>query len=93
MAVISAQHHCDTRQAGQLYAAWRDGSAAIRKRIVEAPDLFLGECGCKANSKTDIPELFRDLEMVVAIVNRAHRRLAVAAVAAVAEMIVRSIVK
>src|SRR6266702_6495757 len=26
MAVIFAQHHCDTREAGQLYAAWRRGS-------------------------------------------------------------------
>jgi hypothetical protein len=22
MAVILAEHHCDTREAGQLYAAW-----------------------------------------------------------------------
>src|ERR1044071_5447475 len=33
MAAIFAQHHCDTREAGQLYAAWRKGSLAIRKRI------------------------------------------------------------
>src|ERR1700741_43567 len=31
MAAIFAQHHCDTRQAGQLYGAWRRGSPAIRK--------------------------------------------------------------
>lgn len=40
MAAVFAQHHCDTRQAGRLYAAWRQGSAAIRKRILDAPDLF-----------------------------------------------------
>jgi ParB family chromosome partitioning protein len=83
MAAIFAQRHCDTRQAGQLYAAWRDGSAAIRKRILEAPDLLL-RVQRQSESKTaapDVPELFRDLEMVVAIVNRAHRRLAGAAVA------------
>jgi len=28
MAVAFAQHHCDTRQAGQLYAAWRGGPSA-----------------------------------------------------------------
>src|SRR6202158_1256198 len=33
MAAIFAEHHCDTRQAGQLYAAWRKGAPAIRKRI------------------------------------------------------------
>src|SRR4029434_9921247 len=40
MAAIFAQHHCNTRQAGQLYAAWRKNSAAIRKRILDDPDLF-----------------------------------------------------
>jgi hypothetical protein len=81
MAAIFAQHHCDTRGAGQLYAAWRQGSAAIRKRILDAPDLFF-----KAQRQTQEKapagsgaELLRDLEMVVAIVNRAHRRLAGAA--------------
>jgi len=83
MAAIFAKYHCDSRQAGQLYAAWRDGTAAIRKRILESPDLFL-----KTQRQTepkaaapDVSELFRDLETVVAIVNRAHRRLAGAAVA------------
>jgi hypothetical protein len=28
MAAIFSQHHCDTREAGQLYGAWRQGSAA-----------------------------------------------------------------
>jgi ParB family chromosome partitioning protein len=40
MAAIFAQHHCDTREAGQLYAAWRKGSPAIRKRILDDPELF-----------------------------------------------------
>src|SRR5580658_2996665 len=40
MAAIFGQHHCDTRQAGQLYAAWRKGSPAIRKRILDDPELF-----------------------------------------------------
>jgi ParB/RepB/Spo0J family partition protein len=31
MAAIFAQQHCDTREAGQLYSAWRKGSPAIRK--------------------------------------------------------------
>jgi len=31
MAAIFAQHHCDTREAGQLYAVWRQGSPAIRQ--------------------------------------------------------------
>jgi ParB family transcriptional regulator, chromosome partitioning protein len=76
MATIFAEHHCDTREAGQLYAAWRQGSAAIRKRILDDPALFF-----KAQRQEKIPvgpaaELIHDLEMVTAIVHRAHRRLA-----------------
>jgi ParB/RepB/Spo0J family partition protein len=76
MAAIIAEHHTDTREAGQLYAAWRRGSAAIRQRILDDPALFF-----KAQRQQKVPpgtgaELIRDLEMVTAIVNRAHRRLA-----------------
>jgi len=76
MAAIFAEHHCDTREAGQLYDAWRRGSAAIRKRILDDPALFF-----KTQRQEKIPagpgaELIRDLEMVTAILNRAHRRLA-----------------
>jgi len=81
MAAIFAEHHCETRQAGQLYAAWRKGSPAIRKRILDAPDLFFKaqrQAQEKAPAGTGA-ELLRDLEMVVAIVNRAQRRLAGAA--------------
>ena len=78
MAAIFAQHHCDTREAGQLYAAWRQGSPAIRKRILDAPELFFKaqrQAQEKAPAGTGA-ELLRDLEMVAAIVNRAQRRLA-----------------
>ena len=77
MAAIFAEHQCDMREAGQLYGAWRKGSPAIRKRILDDPELFFktqrqaqekGPAGTGA-------ELLRDLEMVVAIVNRAQRRL------------------
>jgi len=75
MAAIFAEHHCDSREAGQLYAAWRQGSAAIRQRILGDPALFF-----KTQRQEKIPagpaaELIRDLEMVTAMVNRAHRRL------------------
>src|SRR3954452_7031554 len=81
MAAILAQHHCDTREAGQLYAAWRKGSPAVRKRILDDPELFFKtqrQAQAKAPPGTGA-ELLRDLEMVVAIVNRAQRRLAGAA--------------
>ena len=82
MAAIFAQHHCDTREAGQLYGAWRRGSPAIRKRILDDPELFFKtqrQAQEKAPAGTGA-ELLRDLEMVAAIVNRAQRRLVGAAV-------------
>jgi ParB family transcriptional regulator, chromosome partitioning protein len=81
MAAILAQHHCDTRAAGQLYSAWRKGSPAIRQRILDDPELFFKaqrQAQEKAPAGTGA-ELLRDLEMVAAIVNRAQRRLAGAA--------------
>jgi ParB/RepB/Spo0J family partition protein len=80
MAAIFAQHHCDTRAAGQLYAAWRQGPAAIRKRLLDAPELFFKTQRQETKPATQAAaEVLRDLEMVAAIVNRTHRRLAGAA--------------
>ncbi|HWS98412.1 MAG TPA: ParB/RepB/Spo0J family partition protein [Candidatus Methylomirabilis sp.] len=76
MAAILAEHHCDTREAGQLYAAWRRGSAAIRQRILDDPALFFKTQRREKAPPGPSAELIRDLEMVTAIVNRAHRRLA-----------------
>ena len=76
MAAIFAEHHCDNREAAQLYGAWRHGPAEIRRRILDDPALFF-----KTQRQQQVPpgtgaELVRDLEMVRAIVNRAQRRLA-----------------
>ena len=81
MAVIFAQYHCDTRAAGQLYAAWRKASPSIRQRILDAPDLFFKtqrQAQEKAPTGTGA-ELLRDLEMIAAIVSRVQRRLTGAA--------------
>ena len=75
MAAISSST-CDTRQAGQLYAAWRKGSRVIRKRILDDPELFFKTQRQAQSTQPAAAELLRDLEMAVAIVNRAHRRLA-----------------
>src|SRR5262249_51415783 len=79
MAVTLAEHHCDTREAGQLYAAWRQGSTAIRKRILDDPTLFFRTQRQEKTPTVPATELIRDLEMVTAILNRAHRRFAGAA--------------
>jgi ParB family chromosome partitioning protein len=81
MAAIFAQYHCETREAGQLYAAWRKASPSIRQRILDAPDLFF-KAQRQAHEKVPTgtgAELLRDLEMIAAIVNRAQRRLTRAA--------------
>jgi ParB family chromosome partitioning protein len=75
MAAIFAEHPCDTREAGQLYAAWRRGSAAIRKRILDDAALFFKTLRQEKAPPGPAAELIRDLEMVSAIVSRAQRRL------------------
>jgi len=80
MAEIFNRHHCDWREAGQLYAAWRQGSTAIRKRVLDAPVLFFKTQRREKPPDGPAAELLRDLEMVAAIVSRAQRRLNGAAV-------------
>jgi hypothetical protein len=83
MAAAFAQYACDSRQAGQLYAAWRGGSPLIRQRLLDEPELFFKtqrQAEPKA-SAAPAADLLRDLEMVSAIVNRAARRLTGAAAA------------
>jgi ParB family chromosome partitioning protein len=79
MAEGLAKHRCTSRQAGQLYAAWRDAAPGIRRRILEEPHLFLKaqeQAGPLASTAPPPMELMRDLEMVVAIARRADRRFA-----------------
>ncbi len=81
MADAIARHRFNTRQASQLYAAWRDGSRVTRQRILEQPELFLKALRQVEPQAYPSPadELLRDLEMVVAIAGRASRRLKAAA--------------
>src|SRR5213075_617854 len=68
---------------GSRPTVWRvaKASSAVRKRILDDPELFFKT---QRQAQEKVPagtgsELLRDLEMVVAIVNRAQRRLAGAA--------------
>jgi ParB family transcriptional regulator, chromosome partitioning protein len=76
MAAAFAQHHCDTRQAGQLYAAWRDGSRVVRERLLAEPELFLKTQRQPPAARPSAAGLERELEMALAILRRASRRLA-----------------
>ena len=79
MATAFAAHRCTTREAGQLYTAWREGSRQVRERILAAPELFLKtQRQPQSQAATEAAALARDLEMAAAIVQRAYRRLTVA---------------
>lgn len=81
MAAIFVRHRSDTREAGQLYTAWRKSSPAMRKRILDSPELFFKtQRQVRENTSAGAgAETIRDLEMAAAIVNRAHRRVGGAA--------------
>jgi ParB/RepB/Spo0J family partition protein len=77
LADAFSKHRFSSRQAGELYTAWRDASASIRQRILDSPELFL-KAHQQVSTQPESPaeELLRDLTMIVAITNRAGRRLA-----------------
>lgn len=82
LANALATYRFTSREASQLYAAWRKASPAIRRRILQEPQLFL-----KTQRQREVEppapalaELSRDLEMAAAILRRANRRLAGATV-------------
>ena len=76
MAAAFVKQRCDTRQAVQLYAAWRDGSRVVRERILAEPELFLKTQRQPHTVKpAAVEQVERDLEMALAILRRAARRL------------------
>jgi ParB/RepB/Spo0J family partition protein len=78
MASALVQQHCNTREAGLLYAAWREGSRVVRERILAEPELFLKTQRQVPASRPAAAGVERDLEMAVAILRRTGRRLAAA---------------
>jgi ParB family chromosome partitioning protein len=79
MAAAFAAARCTTREAGQLYTAWREGSRQVRERILAAPELFLKtQRQPQTPAATEAAALARDLAVAAAIVERANKRLNVA---------------
>src|ERR1017187_3286690 len=77
MAEGFARYRLSSREAGQLYVAWRSATAAVRERLLDEPQLFL-KTQREHESAPRLPamaELDRDLEIVMAIARRANRRL------------------
>ena len=77
MAAAFARCKFSTRQAAQLYAAWRQASPQIRQRILEQPQLFLkAQREAKVQpADASIQQVLRDLEMIAALARRANQRL------------------
>jgi hypothetical protein len=76
MAAIFVKHRCDTRRAAQLYTAWREASRVVRERILAEPELFLKTQRQPPVVKPSaVEQVERDLEMALAILRRAGRRL------------------
>jgi ParB family chromosome partitioning protein len=77
MAAAFVAHRCDTRQAGQMYTAWRNGTRAVRERILAEPELFLKiQRQAQPAKPAAVAQVERDLDMVIAILRRTGRRLA-----------------
>ena len=77
MAAAFVAQHCNTRQAGQLYAAWRQGTRAARERILAEPELFLKtQRQAPAARPAAVEQVERDLDMAIAILRRTGKRLA-----------------
>jgi ParB/RepB/Spo0J family partition protein len=76
MALAFVQQHCNTREAGQLYTAWREGSSVVRERVLAEPELFLKTQRQVPARRPAAARVERDLEMAVAILRRTGRRLA-----------------
>jgi ParB/RepB/Spo0J family partition protein len=76
MAAAFVAQRCDTRQAGQLYTAWRQGTRAARERILAEPELFLKTQRSAPEARpAAVEQVERDLDMAIAILRRAGRRL------------------
>jgi len=67
-----ARHRLRSREAGQLYTAWRSATAAVRQRLLPDPQLFLKTQRQheKSPAAPAMVELSRDLEVVIAMVRR-----------------------
>lgn len=78
MAAAIALHKFSSREAGELYAAWRDTSPQMRNRILQEPALFLKARRAihkqEPETESSVAVLLRDLEMLPTIASRVGRR-------------------
>jgi ParB/RepB/Spo0J family partition protein len=74
-----AQHGFSTRDVGELYAGWRDGSVVTRERLLADPELYLRSRRALAESSQEPlgprEGLLKDVEVLSAVARRATQRL------------------
>jgi ParB family transcriptional regulator, chromosome partitioning protein len=77
MAEAIAKQRLSCREAGQLYAAWREASAAVRARLFAEPQLFLKTQRISADEPPlpAIAQVEQELDVTLGILRRARRRL------------------
>jgi ParB/RepB/Spo0J family partition protein len=83
-ALSVAEHHFTSREIGDLYKAWRDGSGDVRHRVLESPELFLRvqrELEEASPPQPPAREVIRDLELAGRLLRRAERKWKDAALA------------
>lgn len=78
LARAIAQHGLSTREVGEVYAGWRDGSHVSRERLIADPQLFLRARRALADAPNDTlgprEGLLRDIGTLGAIARRARER-------------------
>jgi len=81
LARAIAKEDLSTRDIGQLYAGWRDGSATTRERLIENPNLFL-RVRRSADATSPAPEelelrdaLLKEAGVIGAAIRRGKGRL------------------
>ena len=72
MAAAFVKQPWTTRQAAQLYNAWREATPLARERMLASPELFLKTQQLAIAGE---PTLARDLEMITSIAERALKNL------------------
>ncbi len=77
LAAAMVEHKLTSREVAELYEAWRAGSAPLRRRLLEAPELFLRV----QREHTQPPEpqaetVLRELDLVGVLARRVCRRWA-----------------
>lgn len=73
-----AKHRLSSREVGELYQAWRDGSRDVRRRVLESPELFLrAQRELEQAHPVEVRAadgLLRDLDLVGKLARRAERK-------------------